>query len=101
MSAHTIDEMQVQARNPVYRRRLVAHKFGMMLCVLAMAIGIAFLAWILFVLLIKGVGSLSLDMFTQTTPAPGSDGGGLINPIVGSLMMVGVATIIRDRKSVV
>jgi phosphate transport system permease protein len=33
-------------------------------------------------------------MFTQSTPAPGSDGGGLLNAIVGSLMIVGSCTLI-------
>jgi phosphate transport system permease protein len=82
------------AMNPVYRRRLWVHRIGITLSFLAMAVGILFLAWILFTLLIKGVGALSLGLFTQTTPAPGSDGGGLMNAIVGSLMMVGVATAI-------
>jgi phosphate transport system permease protein len=80
--------------NPVYRKRLWMHRIGIALSFLAMAIGIAFLMWILFTLLIKGAGALSLSMFTETTPAPGSDGGGLMNAIVGSLMLVGGATLI-------
>ncbi|MES2130176.1 MAG: phosphate ABC transporter permease PstA [Pseudomonadota bacterium] len=80
--------------NPVYRKRLIVHRIGIALSVFAMAIGLAFLAWILVTLLIKGFGALSLNMFTQTTPAPGSDGGGLLNAIVGSLLMVGVATLV-------
>jgi phosphate transport system permease protein len=80
--------------NPVYRRRLWVHRFGITLSFLAMAIGIFFLMWILFTLVIKGFGALNIAMFTETTPAPGNNGGGLINAIVGSLMMVGVATFI-------
>jgi phosphate transport system permease protein len=80
--------------NPVYRRRLWMHRIGISLSFVAMAIGIAFLMWILFTLLIKGAGALSISMFTETTPAPGSDGGGLLNAIVGSLMLVGAATLI-------
>jgi phosphate transport system permease protein len=80
--------------NPVYRRRLWMHRIGIALSFLAMAIGITFLMWILLTLLIKGAGALSLAMFTETTPAPGSDGGGLLNAIVGSLMLVGAATLI-------
>ena len=53
-----------------------------------------FLFWILTVLVINGFGAIDLDFFTHTTPAPGSEGGGLLNPIVGSLMMVGTATLI-------
>jgi phosphate transport system permease protein len=80
--------------NPVYRRRLWAHRFGIALSILAMAVGLFFLMWILFTLLIKGGGALSMSMFTQTTPAPGSEGGGLMNAIVGSLLMVGAATLV-------
>ncbi|MET3118052.1 phosphate transport system permease protein [Undibacterium sp. GrIS 1.8] len=82
------------ANNPVYKRRLLMHRIGITLSSLAMALGVFFLMWILFTLLIKGFSAISLDMFTETTPAPGSDGGGLMNAIVGSFMMVGFATLI-------
>ena len=80
--------------NPVYRKRLWMHRFGIGLSIAAMAIGLFFLMWILFTLLIKGVGALHLSIFTETTPAPGSEGGGLMNAIVGSLLMVGASTAI-------
>jgi len=80
--------------NPVYRKRLRVHRFGILLSVLAMSIGLIALAWILSILLIKGFGALSLDMFLQDTPAPGSEGGGLRNAILGSLMMVALSTAI-------
>jgi phosphate transport system permease protein len=80
--------------NPVYRRRLLAHRVGIFLSFLAMVAGIAFLLWILATLALKGFSALSLSMLTQTTPPPGSDGGGLMNAIVGSLLMVGAATLI-------
>ncbi|HEX7646855.1 MAG TPA: phosphate ABC transporter permease PstA [Noviherbaspirillum sp.] len=80
--------------NPVYRKRLWQHRIGIALSVTAMAFGLLALAWILFTLLIKGAGALSFAMFTETTPAPGSDGGGLKNAIVGSLLLVGAATAI-------
>ncbi|NDP58291.1 MAG: phosphate ABC transporter permease PstA [Oxalobacteraceae bacterium] len=80
--------------NPIYRKRLWMHRVGITLSFLAMAVGLFFLMWILFTLIIKGFGALSLSMFTQTTPAPGSEGGGLMNPIIGSLLMVGIATLI-------
>lgn len=84
----------VGARNPVYRRRLWQHRAGIALSVLAMVVGISFLLWILTVLVINGIGAIDVDIFTKTTPGPGSDGGGLLNPIVGSLLMVGVATLV-------
>ncbi len=80
--------------NPVYRRRLWMHRIGIGLSIAAMAIGLFFLMWILFTLLIKGVGALHPSIFTETTPAPGSEGGGLMNAIVGSLLMVGASTAI-------
>ncbi|NBV02540.1 MAG: phosphate ABC transporter permease PstA, partial [Burkholderiaceae bacterium] len=89
MSAHIL-----QSDNPIYRRRLLQHRIGILLSISAMAIGIFALLWILAVLVINGLSAIDLDMFTHTTPAPGSEGGGLLNPIVGSLMMVGIATLI-------
>ncbi len=83
-----------QAINPVYRKRLLTHRIGIALSVAAMSIGLLVLAWILVTLVVKGFGALSIHLFTQTTPAPGSEGGGLANAIVGSLMIVGLATAI-------
>ena len=80
-------------KNPVYRKRLLAHRIGIALSVVAMAIGLAFLAWILSTLLINGFGALSGSLFSADTPAPGSPGG-LRNAIVGSLLMVGLSTLI-------
>ena len=84
----------LKPNNPIYRRRLIQHRIGIMLSISAMALGISALLWILAVLIINGFGAIDIDIFTHTTPAPGSDGGGLLNPIIGSLMMVGFATLI-------
>jgi len=89
MSSHVL-----RSDNPIYRRRLFWHRAGILLSVVAMAIGLSALLWILAVLLINGLGAVDLHMFTHTTPAPGTEGGGLMNAIVGSLLMVGVATLI-------
>ena len=91
----TLSKMDpIKSDNPIYRRRLLQHRIGIALSVASMAFGIAFLLWILAVLVINGLSAIDLDMFTRTTPAPGSEGGGLLNAIVGSLIMVGVATLI-------
>jgi phosphate transport system permease protein len=45
------------------------------------------LFWILGMLVVKGIGGLSVATFTQTMPGPGSTGGGLANAIVGSLVL--------------
>ena len=84
----------LQSDNIIYRRRLFWHRVGIFLSVTAMAVGLISLLWILAVLLINGLGAVDLHMFTHTTPAPGSEGGGLMNAIVGSLLMVTVATLI-------
>ena len=80
--------------NQVYRRRLWRHRIGISLSFLAMAVGIFFLLWILGTLLVKGLGAVNAGMFTLTTPPPGDEGGGLLNAIVGSVMMVGFATLL-------
>jgi phosphate transport system permease protein len=65
----------------------------MALSVAATALGLGMLVLILGSLLIKGFGSLSLSVFTQMTPPPGS-AGGLLNAIVGSLLMTGLGVLI-------
>ncbi len=80
--------------NPVYRKRLLAHRIGIAMSVAAMSAGLIFLLWILATLLVNGFSALSVNLFTQTTPAPGSEGGGLWNAIAGSLMMVALSTVV-------
>ena len=59
----------------------------------AAAFGLTWLVLILLVLVVKGVGGLSLSVFTEMTPPPGS-AGGLLNPIVGSLILTFLAVVI-------
>jgi phosphate transport system permease protein len=74
----------------LYTRRRIINFIALALSVAAMVIGVAFLVWILVTLTQKGIGGLDTKVFTQNTPAPG-DSGGLINAIVGSLLMTGLA----------
>ena len=60
----------------------------------AMAFGLFWLAWILFETIRLGVGGLSLAVFTQMTPPPQAETGGLANAIAGSLVMVLLATFV-------
>lgn len=83
----------MSAATVLYRKRVRTNRIALVLSTGAMLVGMSFLAWILAVLLYKGLGALSISLFTQPTPAPGSEGG-LFNAIVGSLMMVGVSTFI-------
>lgn len=77
----------------LYTRRRIVNFIALALSVAAMAIGVAFLVWILVTLAQRGFGGLGTKVFTQNTPAPG-DSGGLINAIVGSLLMTGLAMVV-------
>ena len=77
----------------LYKRRLLVNRIALVLSVAAMAIGMAFLLWILAVLVYKGIGGINWAVFSQTTPSPGS-AGGLANAIFGSFVMVGIATLL-------
>jgi len=68
--------------------------FVMGLCWLAATLGIAVLFIILATLIYRGAGSLSVQVFTQDVPPPGSGGGGLKNAIVGSLILTVLGTAI-------
>ncbi|ENO96908.1 phosphate ABC transporter permease [Thauera phenylacetica B4P] len=59
-----------------------------------MAFGLFWLAWILWTVLELGISGLSLTLFTEMTPPPGADVGGLANAIAGSLIMVVLATLL-------
>jgi phosphate transport system permease protein len=78
----------------IYRRRKAVNRIGLTLSMTAMALGLAVLMWILVVLFKNGFAAIDWAMFTQSTPAPGSEGGGLANAIVGSLMMVGFTALV-------
>jgi phosphate transport system permease protein len=81
--------------NPdLYRRRRLANAWGMATSMAAMALGLAVLLWILVVLFSNGFAALDWNILTRDTPAPGTEGGGLRNAIVGSAMMVGLAVLV-------
>ncbi len=63
------------------------------LCVLATALGLIFLASILFTLIVRGFGGLSTTVFTKSTLPPGSHGG-LLNAIIGSLIQTCIGTLL-------
>jgi phosphate transport system permease protein len=78
----------------LYARRKLVNQIGMTLSFLAMVLGLFVLLWILLILFKNGFQALSWSLFTESTPAPGSEGGGLANAILGSLMMVGFSALI-------
>jgi phosphate transport system permease protein len=73
-------------RNSNLRRRKISAALALGASGFATAIGLSFLIAILWTLCSRGLGGLSWSVFTQSTPAPGSDGG-LANAIYGSLVM--------------
>jgi phosphate transport system permease protein len=75
-------------------RRRVVNGIALTASLAAMAFGLIWLVWILYTTLRLGIGGLSVELFTQSTPAPDTDGGGLANAIVGSLLLVGAGTLV-------
>jgi phosphate transport system permease protein len=89
MSAATSDtgapQRDVRVAEVLSRRRRRRSMVVKALCTTATVIGLALLASILFTLLRLGIGGLSLTVFTHVTK-PSGENGGLLNPIVGSLI---------------
>ena len=76
-----------------YARRRRRNKMMMGLSLAATLCGLGWLVAILAVLLWEGLGGLSLAVFTEMTPPPGASGG-LLNPIIGSLILTVLAVLI-------
>jgi len=80
------------AVTPRYHRRRWQDHLATALSIGAAGFGLTWLVLILLVLVVKGVGGLSLAVFTEMTPPPGN-AGGLLNPIVGSLILTALAVL--------
>src|SRR5581483_9792163 len=76
--------------NPIYRKRRRRDIMIRALCFGAALFGVTWLALILFTLFFNGLKGLNLEVFTQNTPPPGANEGGLLNAITGSLIMTGI-----------
>ncbi len=79
--------------NSLYAKRRRRNSITKMLSLAATLFGLGWLVLILGALLYEGVSGLSLKVFTEMTPPPGA-AGGLLNPIVGSLILTGLAVAI-------
>jgi phosphate transport system permease protein len=75
----------------LYARRRASNVAVVAASMTATGLGLLFLVLVLATLLVNGIGAISPSMFLQNTPPPGS-AGGLLNAIVGSLMMTAIAT---------
>jgi len=76
--------------NPIYARRRRVDIAIRILCLGAALFGVTWLALILFTLFWNGLAGLNLQVFTQSTPPPGSSEGGLLNAITGSIIMTAI-----------
>lgn len=85
-------ELNLQ-RMRLHRSRKRLNVVALTLSLAAMSFGLFWLLWILFETIRLGIDGLALATFTQMTPAP-MEPGGLANAIWGSLLMVGMATLI-------
>jgi len=90
----------MQIDNNLYKKRRIASRIGLALSMSAMAVGLAVLIWILYVLFSNGFAAVDLNLFSQDTPAPGTEGGGLRNAIVGSLMIVALTVLVSTPVGV-
>jgi phosphate transport system permease protein len=79
-------------RTALHRKRKIVNAVSLTLALAAMAFGLFWLIWILFETVRLGVGGLAIAVFTESTPPPLAETGGLANAIVGSLIMVSLAT---------
>jgi phosphate transport system permease protein len=93
MAANPASKADTKTNSPLYASRQRRNVMTMGMAWAATAFGLSWLVLILGVLLYEGFSGLSLAVFTQMTPPPGS-AGGLLNPIMGSLVMTVIAVAI-------
>ena len=93
-SMSTFTPSQQSARLAKHRSRKRTNVVALALAIGAMAFGLLWLAWILFETFRLGLGGLNLAVFTEMTPPPQADIGGLANAIFGSVVMAGLATLL-------
>ncbi len=84
----------MEMNKQLYMKRRTTSMLGLAFSMTAMAMGLAVLLWILYVLFSNGLSALDANLLTSDTPAPGTEGGGLRNAIVGSLMIVGLTVLV-------
>ncbi|HLJ21312.1 MAG TPA: phosphate ABC transporter permease PstA, partial [Stellaceae bacterium] len=77
-----------------YARRRAINTTVLGLSLAATAFGLVWLAAILWTLLQNGIPAINFEIFTQSTPAPGSSGGGLLNALYGTFIMTLVGTLV-------
>lgn len=81
-------------RLAMHAKRKRVNVIALTLSLGAMGFGMFWLAWILFETIRLGIGGMALTLFTEMTPPPQAESGGLANAIAGSLVMVALATLL-------
>jgi len=92
--ATATDDAAQLARRRLHARRKRRNVVALTLALAAMAFGIFWLVWILVETVRLGIGGMTLSLFTEMTPPPQAETGGLANAIFGSLAMVTMATLL-------
>ena len=83
-----------RARLRLHTRRKLVNALALTLSLTAMAFGLFWLVWILVETVQLGIGGMTLSLFTEMTPPPQAETGGLANAIFGSVAMVTLATLL-------
>ena len=78
----------------LFLRRRIVNAVSLVLSGFAALFGMFWLVWILWTTFTKGVDAMSLSLFTEMTPPPGENSGGLLNAMAGSLMISGLAVLL-------
>ncbi|SUC44283.1 Phosphate transport system permease protein pstA [Providencia stuartii] len=91
-SDNIVVNQKERARRQAWRRQV--NRIALFVSMLTMAFGLFWLIWILFSTVTKGFDGMSLNLFTEMTPPPNTEGGGLANAIVGSGLLILWATVV-------
>ncbi|MGU0161386.1 phosphate ABC transporter permease PstA [Escherichia coli] len=91
-------EMQTNAalaesRRKMQARRRLKNRIALTLSMATMAFGLFWLIWILMSTITRGIDGMSLALFTEMTPPPNTEGGGLANALAGSGLLILWATV--------
>ncbi|PIJ43764.1 phosphate ABC transporter permease PstA [Tatumella sp. OPLPL6] len=92
LPSYTAQEITERKKRQTKRR--VKNYIALTLSLLTMAFGLFWLLWILWTTVSKGIDGLSWDLFTQDTPPPNTDGGGLANALAGSGLLILWSTVL-------
>lgn len=81
-------------RSRSLKKRKILDLFVKLLSAGAALVGILVLVWVLAVVFHRGIGAINWDFFTERPAPPGSEGGGMATAILGTLIMIGIGSLI-------